>query len=68
MNEEVIDSNILIIADGLARDIPENEIIEAYIAVGFNMADVTLLLAAAKLLLSDRKNAQPVRGSFRRVM
>jgi hypothetical protein len=67
MNEEVIENNIRIIADGLDRDLPENEIIEAYVTVGFTMADVTLLLAAAKLLLSDRKNAQPVRGTFRRV-
>lgn len=67
MNPEVIESNIMIIADGLARDVPENEIIEAYITAGFNMADVTLLLAAAKLLHGDRKNAQPVRALFRRV-
>lgn len=67
MNPEIIESNIRIIADGLARDIPENEIIEAYVTAKFDMADVTLLLAAAKLLLSDRKNAQPVRGTFRRV-
>lgn len=67
MNPEIIEGNILIIADGLARDVSENEIIEAYVAAGFEMADVTLLLAAAKLLHSDRKNAQPVRGTFRRV-
>jgi len=67
MNEGVIEGNIRIIADGLDRDLPENEIIEAYIAVGFDMADVTLLLAAARLLLGDRKSAQAVRGTFRRV-
>jgi len=67
MNEEIIEGNIRIIADGLGRDIPENEIIEAYVTAGFEMADVTLLLAAAKLLLGDRKNAQPIRGTFRRV-
>lgn len=67
MIEEIIESNIRVIADGLERDLPENEIIEAYIAVGFEMADITLLLAAAKLLVSDRKSAQPARSIFRRV-
>lgn len=67
MMEEIIESNIRVIADGLERDLPENEIIEAYIAVGFEMADITLLLAAAKLLVGDRKSAQPTRSIFRRV-
>lgn len=67
MNEEVIEGNIQIIADGLARDVSEAEIIEAYINAGFDMGDITLLLAAAKILLSDRKNAQPTRAVFRRV-
>ena len=66
MNEGSIENNIRIIADGLEREISEDEIIEAYINAKFNMADITLLLAAAKLLISDRKNAQPTKGVFRR--
>jgi hypothetical protein len=68
MNEELIESNIQVIADGLARDIPESEIIEAYIAAKFEMSDITLLLAAAKLLLHDRKTAPPVKGVFKRAI
>lgn len=67
MREDIIDSNIQVIADGLSRNIPESEIIEAYIKVGFEMSDVTLLLAAGKLLYNDRKSAPPVKGMFRRV-
>ncbi len=67
MNEEIIDSNILIITDGLSKGIPEEEIIEAYTDANFNMADIVLLLTAAKLLLNDRKNAKPIKGSFKRI-
>jgi len=65
--EEIINSNILVTADALAINVPQEEIIEAYIATGFNMADITLLLAAAKLLYNDRKNAPPIKASFKRI-
>jgi len=67
MDPELIDSNIQVIASGLDRGIPEKEIIEAYITAGFNMADITLLLAAAKIIHHDRKTAVPVKGVFKRV-
>jgi hypothetical protein len=65
---DVADSNILLIADGISKGISEKEIIEAYIIVGFGMADITLLLAAAKLLCTDRKNVQPTKKLFKRVV
>lgn len=67
MDQEIIDSNILIIADGLGRDIPESDIIEAYKAAGFEMSDITLLLAAARIIYDARKNAVPVKAVFKRV-
>ena len=63
-----IESNICIIADGIGRDpyLTDTQIIEAYIEAGFEMSDITLLLAAAKLLANDRKEAQLTKGVFRR--
>ena len=68
MNEELIDANILVIAEGMGRGISESDIIEAYIKAGFEMSDITLLLAAAKIIYEDRKNAPPPQAPvFRRV-
>jgi len=67
IHEELIESNIKVIADAMARDIPEPEIIEAYIKAGFEMSDITLLLWAARFIHNDRKAAQPVQAVFRRV-
>lgn len=63
-----IENNIRIIADGIERDpyLTDTQIIQAYIDAGFEMADITLLLAGGKLLASDRKNGRLTSGVFRR--
>lgn len=68
MNQEAIDVHIREIAYHLVEGLSENEIIEMYSFSGVNMADISLLLAAGKILYNDRKNAKPVKGSFKRVI
>jgi hypothetical protein len=67
MNQECIDNNIMIIANGLDRDIPEEEIIQAYMTAGFDQGDTFLLLTAAKIIHQDRKTAIKPKALFKRV-
>jgi len=64
MNQDTIDHHILIIANALNNNIAINDIISCYISNNFSMADISLLLAAAKIIHGDRINGTPPEYAF----
>ena len=68
MNHDSIDEHIALVARMLELNMTDNLIIDAYIERGFIMADITLLLAAGKIIYEARKSAPPPQTMFRRVI
>jgi hypothetical protein len=66
MHESVIESNIQIMASALSNN-AEKEIVDVYVAAGFEQEEIFLLLAAAKILYEDRKVVVKPKGVFKRV-
>jgi len=62
-----IDGHIMLIANALCSGMKEEDIIAAYEKNGFPGDEISLILAAGKLICQDRKDASPLKPIFRRV-